>query len=354
MKRFNCLFILYLFLSFCLRAQTFFIGPGIELTATGSPAIVLNNASLVNNGHFTSAGSTVLFTGAGPAYIGGSHPISFYKLAVNMSGGELQLAANATVNGSLVLDSGNLQLNSYTLRLGSTAYIAGERNEARIMAANGGVVTITVPLNAPHAVNPGNIGVEITSEADLGPTVITRGHTLENNVSGQGAIQRWFDIIPSLAARAPATLRFFYFDAELNGNHTNKLNLFAAPEGRQSWTAEGKDYSDEAGKWLLKGNIALLQRFTLAPALPGNASGAAVRVYPNPARNMFTLSLFSATEKRGVASLCDRWGRVLETRIIHCLPGINITEWNIGQYAAGAYHLVFEQLDVGNTTVLKQ
>jgi hypothetical protein len=354
MKRFNYIILLLSLLPYSLRAQNLRIGPGTQVVVTGAPAIVLNNISLINNGHFIAGNSTVSFNGDTQAYIDGNTPISFYRLAVNLPSGELQLYNNAGVTGDITMNDGNLRLNHYTLSLGSAARIIGERNEARITGGNGGAVTITVPLNGPHAVNPGNIGVEITSNANLGPTLITRGHFMQSCSAGQTGIQRYFDIMPSFHTGAPATLRFFYFDSELGDNNKNELNLFTAPPGQNNWTTEGKDYSDGTGNWLLKSNIRTLQRFTLAPALTSKITGASVQVYPNPSRDMFTLLLFSATEKEGAISLQDPAGRTLESMRIHCRPGINKVVWKISQYAAGVYHLVFEQLDVRNTTIVKQ
>jgi len=352
MKRFTYILILLPLFPCCLRAQGLRISPGAQVIVTGAPNIVLNNAPLVNNGYFATGSSTLLFTGPGDTYIGGNNPVSFYNLAVSIPSGELQLRNNATINGIITMNSGNLQLNAHTLHLGSSARINGERNESRITGRNGGAITITALLNVPHALNPGNIGVEISSEANLGTTVITRGHTMQNNAQGQTGIQRYFDIVPSLHTDAPATLRFFYFDNELGDNNKNELDLFAARPGQNNWTAAGKDYSDATGNWLLKSNIKPLQRFTLAPAL--NNIAASVQVYPNPSRDVFTLSLFSATEKQTVVSLRDQWGHILETRTIHCLPGINKTKWRMSTYAAGAYHLVFEKTGIRNITVLRQ
>jgi len=75
----------------------------------------------------------------------------------------------------LVLNSGNLELNNHTIDLGATGHIAEERNEARITGISGGIIKATVLLNAPRSVNPGNIGVEITSAANLGLTPLQEG-----------------------------------------------------------------------------------------------------------------------------------------------------------------------------------
>jgi len=351
MKHFNYIFLL---LPCCLHAQSLRINPGVQVTMSGAPYLVLNNTSLVNNGRFITDNSTVLFAGATHTYIDGSSPISFYNLTVHIPSGELQLHTNTIVTGTMAMDSGNLQLNTYTLSLGSSGRIMGERNDARITGNSGGTITITTPLDAPHAVNPGNIGVEITSNANLGPTLITRGHVQPDNAQGQTGIQRYFEIAPSLHRDALAALRFYYFDSELGDKNKNELDLFAVPPGQNNWTLQGKDYSDGINNWVLKSNVNPSQRFTLAPARNNTVSGASVQIYPNPAREAFTLLLFSATEKQGIISLSDQSGHVLESRMIHCLPGINKTTWNIAGYAAGAYHLVFNRLDVKNTTILKQ
>jgi len=330
------------------------INPGVHFIATGAPTIVLNNAPLVNYGQFDAGSSTVFFTGTDHSYIGGDNPIAFYNLALNIPSGHLQLWNNTAVSGRVILDSGNLQLNTYTLSLGATGSISGERNEARITGNSGGAITAIALLNAPHAANPGNIGVEITSDANLGQTLITRGHVPQSNAPGQTGIQRYFDILPSLHTDAPATLRFYYFDGELAGYSKDGLNLFSGTPGESNWTVKGKDNSDGINNWVLKTNVPASQRFTLALAPAAIASTASAQIYPNPSRNAFTVSLYSSTEKEGVISLRDQWGHILQSKAIHCQPGVNKIEWNISGYAAGAYNLVFDRLNVKNTTIIKQ
>ncbi len=354
MKRTLSLLLLPFLLPFLGQAQVLRINPGVHIIVTGAPSLVLNNAPVANYGNFTAGNSTVFFTGDRYSYIGGDNPMAFYNLTVNLPSGYLQLWNNASVSGRITLDNGNLQLNTYTLNLGATGSIIGERNDACITGSNGGTVTATALLNAPYAANPGNIGVEITSSANLGQTLITRGHIQQSNAPGQTGIQRYFDIAPSLHTDAPATLRFYYFDGELAGYSKDGLNLFSDTPGQSNWIVRGKDNSDGINNWVLKNNMPALQRFTLALAPASVASAAAVQVYPNPSRNAFTILLYSAKEKDGVVSLRDQWGRLLQSKAIHCQPGMNKIEWNISSYAAGAYNLVFDRLDVKNTTVVKQ
>ncbi|HSC38351.1 MAG TPA: hypothetical protein VLD19_10780 [Chitinophagaceae bacterium] len=341
-------------LPFRPQAQQLLIGPGAQLVVTGAPSLVLNNTSLVNNGRFTADSSTVLFAGARHASIGGYNPLSFYNLVIDIPRGEVQLNNNAAATGSITMNNGNLQLNNYTLNLGSSGRISHERNEARIIGNNGGAITITALLNAPHAVNPGNIGVEITSDANLGPTVITRGHLQQSNDLGQTGIQRYFDVLPSFNTTAPATLRFYYFDAELAGYNKNGLQLFSGKPAGKDLVPRGKDQGDGTDNWILKNNLPALQRFTLAPAPRNTTTASSLQLYPNPSRNTFTMVLLSDKEKEGTIGLRDQDGRLLETKTVHCQAGINKIEWNISGYAAGAYYLESDRLGVQHATIVKQ
>ena len=327
------------------KAQGIHLTSGIQWIAQGSPSIVLNNASLINNGSFIADSSSVIFTGDMTntgAFIGGASPVSFYNLRIGNSAKDLQLNNNAFITGRIILDSGNLQLNGYKLDLGNTGSIEGERNEARIMGSQGGTICITAQLNRPRAVNPGNIGVEVTSEADLGITVITRGNTPLINSGGQTSIQRWFDIAPEVNTTAFVNLRFFYFDGELAGNDKYSLALFSSRKEDSCWVPGGMDASDPISNWLLKSNLDPFRRFTLGiPA--GKATPEikpfSLQVYPNPAHDVFTIVMVSKEEGNGIMHLYDQSGNLLEEKAAYWQQGVNTINWNISRYAMGIYYL---------------
>jgi hypothetical protein len=327
------------------QTQGIHLTSGIQWVTQGTPSIVLNNASLINNGNFIADSSSVIFTGdmaTTGAFIGGANPVSFYNLRIGNSAKDLQLNNNAFVTGRITLDSGNLQLNSYTLDLGNTGSIEGERDEARITDSQGGTIRITAQLNRPRAVNPGNIGVEVTSDADLGFTVITRGHTPLINSGGQTSIQRWFDIAPETYTTAPASLRFFYFDSELAGNDKYSLALFSSKEGDSRWAPGGKDASDPVADWILESNVDPFRRFTLG--IPGDKAGPGIKpsslqVYPNPAHDVFTIVIVSKEEGNGIMHLYDQAGNLLEEKAAYWQTGMNTINWDISRYAKGVYYL---------------
>ncbi|HTI11649.1 MAG TPA: T9SS type A sorting domain-containing protein [Puia sp.] len=338
--------------------QGLHITPGADWIVNGSPKLVLNNAGLVNNGNFEAGTGAVVFTGDAATFsstIGGDRPIRFYDLVVGKSFNDLQLNNDAVITGSIILNSGNLQLNNYTLDLGNTGTIVGENNHSYITGISGGTIKKTAVLNTPQAVNPGNIGVEITSQARLGSTVITRGHVQQSNPSGQSGIQRYFDITPEMNSDLQATLRFFYLDGELAGKDKNDLTVFASREGRNDWASRGKDKSDIFANWIVKNNISELHRFTLAIPNGGKPFGQATswQIFPNPSSGTFRTTLVCEAVKARVVNLYDLKGHLIESKTIYCQAGVNTIEWNTSHLAAGSYYLAAEGLPTAAIQIVR-
>ena len=344
-----------------LLAQGLHLTSGINWVVSGSPFLVLNNSGLSNNGNFSADSSTVLFTGNMinfGSFIGGDRPVSFFNLTISKSSNDVQLNNNAVVRGMITMDSGNLQLNRYSIDLGYSGSIEGERNSSRITGINGGIIKITAILNSPHAVNPGNIGVEITSEENLGLTVITRGHLEQTNGDGQASIQRYFDFAPMRNSGLKATLRFYYLEGELVEQSKNGLTLYSSREGIGRWTLWGKDKINPTENWVVKSNIDELHRFTLAMTsrneITMHGTSIAAQIFPNPAHNSFTLTLFSDKEKKESINLYDQSGHLLERKEVYCKEGMNTIFWDIAKYAGGVYYLGFENGTIRNIKLAKQ
>ena len=342
-----------LVLPVCLAAQGIHITPGLHMVVNGSPSLVFNNASMVNNGEFSAGGSSLLFTGDSSAtrpFIGGNVPVAFYDLVIDRPGDDLLLNNNIAVAGKVILNRGNLQLNNFLLDLGSSGSIQGERANSCITGANGGIITVTTFLNAPCAVNPGNIGVEITSERNLSYTVISRGHLLQ---SGGSSIQRYFDITPQLDA--PSSLRFFYLEGELAGKIKEQLTVFSGQAGDSRLSLRGRDGFDPTGNWVLKRNVSLTHRWTLAVGSK-QASGDAdiATIYPNPVRDVFVLRAVRDRAGSGVIYLFDGTGHLLEEKTVYWQAGINTVGWDIGKYARGVFYLSVDGRLEGAIKVVRQ
>ena len=249
-------------------AQSITITPGASLVLSGNALLTIQDGGFTNNGSFLPGSGTVVFSGTiatTGSSIGGSSSTAFNNVMINKSLNDVQLNSNIAVNGNLTMQSGNLQLNNYTIDLGSgVGAIIGENNNARITGLTGGTVNKTASLNAPAAANPGNIGVEITSTANLGATLIKRGHAQQTSSNGGLSIYRYYDITPTNNNALNASLKFYYFDNELAGRNKPELTQWESANGGVSWHYLGQDQLDNTNDWVLKNSIAGLNRVTLA------------------------------------------------------------------------------------------
>lgn len=143
-----------------------------------------------------------------------------------------------------------------------------ESETSRITGDNGGVVTITQTLNAPSLVNPGNLGAIITSAQNFGSTVIRRGHQAQP-VINQFSVKRYFDINPANNSSLNATLRFGYFDAEMNGLDENSVVLWKSPDNI-NWNEAGVDSRSTTTNYIEKTGITDFSRWTLTTPAPVN------------------------------------------------------------------------------------
>jgi len=187
---------------------------------------------------------------------------------MNNSAGS-QLSRDIIVSNNLTMTSCNINLNGNNIDLLSTGTIVNETNANHIYGTSG-VITTLRNINAPTNLNIGGMGIELTTTANLGSTLINRGHAQQSNVGGGTSILRYFDISPTNNSGLNATMRFHYFDAnELNGQNENFLQLYRSPDGGVTWTFEGgtafplSDYVELSGinafsRWTLSDNSLLL------------------------------------------------------------------------------------------------
>jgi hypothetical protein len=207
--------------SFQLWSQgTLQLTAGSNIKTTGNAFLVLNNMHIVNNGTLqqTSGNGTVQLTGGLSVNLSGSSATTFNQLVMAKSGSTLNLLTNLSIVSGVTFGGGLINLNNSFLDLGTAGSFTSESEASRAFTSGTGFVQATRTLNNPSAANPGNLGAAITSNTNLGTTIVRRGHKVQTGIFGSNnSIMRYFDIIPANNLALKATLRFYYFDAELNG-----------------------------------------------------------------------------------------------------------------------------------------
>jgi hypothetical protein len=256
--------ILCLHLFFCspLKAQNAFVNDGASIYLESSASLYIQgNLENKTTGNFTNAGviyttgnlihnssvnlnaaSTGIFrfNGTGNQVISGSNQPDFYNFTIDKSAGEIQLQTGISISNLLTFTSGSIFLNNQQVDLLTSGILTNETATNKIydLTAGTGTVKIVQSLNAPSAVNPGNLGATITTTKNLGSTTIIRGHTAQFIVSAS-SVRRYYTITPATNTSLNATLRFNYFDNELNTQPEDELVQWHLPNGSAVWLKRG-------------------------------------------------------------------------------------------------------------------
>jgi hypothetical protein len=263
------IFISCLLISIQLKAQLQ-ITNGAEIKMTGSAILTLQDISLINDGIFNQTEGTVHFTGNTNNSISGTQVIRFYNLELAKgTNNQVSLLRNISADNQISFTSGNINLNGFNILLSAAALLVGESESSRITGITGGYVEITNTFNAPSSANPGNLGAILTSAANMGSTMIRRGHQSQMNGTGGGnSVLRYYDITPTNNSGLNATLRFQYFDAELNGLAENIITQWKSLN-TINWANQGFNTRNTASNYVEKTGIPDFSRWTLST--PGNA-----------------------------------------------------------------------------------
>ncbi len=212
-----------------LKVQT-----GAVIKNTGGAIITLQDMNLENDGTISQAPGEggFRFSGSANNTISGTSTSLLDIMEIAKTGvAKVNLLQHLNIGSAINFTSGLIDLNGKNILLQPTALLNGESELSRITGTTDEYIELANTLNAPSSVNPGNLGAILTSAANMGSTMIRRGHQSQVNGAGAGnSIFRYYDITPANNTGLNATLRFQYFDAELNGlakmlSHNGKVLL---------------------------------------------------------------------------------------------------------------------------------
>ncbi len=194
----------------------------LKLTASNPLAV---------SGTFTATGSTVEYNGSAAQTVSATN-ITYSSLKINNPSGT-SLANNVTVNDSLIIQLGTLDLGTRILTVSPTGQLY--ESPGNIVKGTTGYLITTRSINAPSSLDVGGFGAVLTTSANLGSTEIRRGHSVRTG----GSIKRYYDITPANNSGLNATLVFKYDDSELNLRPEKSLKLFKSTNSGSTWTNMG-------------------------------------------------------------------------------------------------------------------
>jgi hypothetical protein len=324
------------------------LSPGAKMVANGAVKMNLQNIDLTNYGVFTPGGSsTVLFSGNVNNNLGGSGTASFNELVIAKGTDDsLFLQANTTVNGKITFTSGFIALNQKTILLGSNALLNNETETSRITGVSGGEITITVNLNKPNGINPGNLGAIFTSNSNMGAVTVKRGHKDQTGNGLTGGIDRYYNLQIGGKKVNATTLRLKYFDAELNTQDENTMTFYQSTDNGSNWVNQSFSNRDVVANWVEKTAMTSLGILTLsnnvnAPIIVHSADiyssekttaiAKKITVGPNPNNGNFWF-MISGIDKESIATIFTVDGKIIKQFRIGNLQRQQVNDMKNGIY----------------------
>ncbi len=325
--------------SFLDGPGSFMLNPGGTLKIGSPDGISLTDPTgniRVSGSRTYSESGSYEYKGTASQLLGDGLPSTVSGFAVN-NPVPVILDRGLTVNQSLKVLNGSLDLNNNIITLGSNALLS--ETPGHTVQGMQGKIVITKDAGTPSGLNVGGLGAVLTSSSNLGSTTVERTHAPGTGQGNQG-IKRMYHIMPSNNSGLNATLRFYYDESELNGIPEGELTFFKSLDGtNNSWAPKGgsinttENYAEVSGLddfsfWTLAGiNTSLPVEETVETEIPQQF--ALLQNYPNPFNPATTIVYDVPVQSRIVIKVFDIIGN--ETAVL-------IDEVK----NAGRYHITFD------------
>ncbi len=292
----------------------------VRVTCNGYVTMVIENGRWKNTiSTFDHGNSKVKFTGnaSAPNSVIEGNSTTFYNLEIAKSQNNLRLVTGTTnVVNDLTFTTKNLDLNGKVIALGVGADLVLESENARSYSALPlSSITKTYSLNNPSNFHFGGMGIRITASGFFSNTTVDRRHKAQTLPTGDGIQKYWRLSTTNNPAGQNATLRFNYFDAELNGLNEANLSIWRSTNNGASWTDMGiasrsttANYVEQtalteiSGWWTLGAAPPIIGPSDERLEAPSNLTtdlkpDFAWSIFPNPASQWVTVSILSPEEK---------------------------------------------------------
>ena len=256
------------------------INAGGLFNITGGWLKLTASNPITATGTFTATGSTVEYNGTSGQTIS-TAGITYSKLRINNASGTA-LANNVTVNDSLIIQLGTLDLSGRVLTISPTGSLL--ESSGNVVKGTAGYLITTRTINAPSSLNVAGFGAVLTTASNLGSTEIRRGHTVQTG----GSIKRYFDITPANNSGLNATLKFKYDNSELNLRPESSLKLFKSTNSGVNWTNMGGTVNTSLNEITLSG-LSSFSRWTADSSGVNAVINFAIQGFYNPSNNRLNM-----------------------------------------------------------------
>jgi hypothetical protein len=323
-------------LTFAVNGNVAASGSGSIVSTAGSNITVTSNNSFTGGLNFSATGNTV------------------GNLTINMGNNTstVNLGSNLTVNGTLALTSGMLNVGTHNLSVAASGNISGGLATSYVITSNGGTLTMNLLANGSQTFQVGTMVhyAPITVSANTGSasgdlsvmvddSVYANGNTGLNLTNASSLVDAtWF--LSSTASTGLDLKLQPMWSANMELNTFDRTNAHIAHYTNNAWDVSANASATTAvnGMFTLsRDHVTSLSPFAVADQASGlnvnqlaSNNNTNISLYPNPATDVV---YFSAPSKASSITVYDVSGRMVKSVSANADNSVPVNELTPGYYS---------------------
>ena len=354
---FTVVFVVICTMSFSQNANFIITGSSLKIINSGGVKLLLDNTNFENNASDSSiqGQSEFIITGINSTTMGGSFSNNFQNLQINKSGSAVMLSHHLNVSNLLTLTSGNIDIGSNDLNLG-TANLVGGSDNSYVKTSGTGVLKRhlitgdqTFPVgNATY--NPAILTNNSSTSSDTFNVRVTDNVTLDGTGLGitlqHPFVNRsWSVGATKLDENNNVTLRL-HWEEEHEINGFNKANSFMVRHDGKNWEKLGGVLAstfDNNSHTVTDINHFSTFSISSHPLFISNVLHRINKIYPNPVISNLTIEIASKLEENANLKIYTINGSFIVENIIQLRIGLNTIQMNnLSHLQEGIYIICVE------------
>lgn len=342
--------------TYAQNANFIITGSSIKIINSGDVKFLLHNTNYENNAADSTfqGESELILTGSNQTTMGGVFANNFQKLQINKSGSAVMLGHILNVSNQLMLTSGNIDIGSNNINLG-TADLIGGSDESYVKTSGSGVMKRY--LTTGDNIFP--VGNASYNPAVLTSNSLTTSDTFNvrviDNVTHDGTgigntiplpfVKRSWDIGETTQGGDNISVGL-HWDEQHGINSFSNINSFIVRHDGNGWEKMGGQLGSEFAKNSHAiHDIENFSTFSISshPELVSNILHRINKIYPNPVISNLTIEIASKLEEKANLRIYAINGSFITENIIQLTIGLNTIQMNnLSHLKAGSYIICVE------------
>jgi gliding motility-associated-like protein len=308
MRKLLCLFLIGSTLSSFGQNQMH-ISTGTFVTADNA-FINLDDTNIINEGTIRTTSANLVINATQTIALQGAGIYELHRLILNTTD-VLSIEQNVFLNEQLIFNQGRVNLNDSRVDLGEAlGELIGETDDNYLYADGSGIIVKPFSFDLPADLNPGNLGLSLSSTENLGASEIIRAHEVLSLPGGAQSIRRSYEVSTATPNNDAVNITAYYRNHEADPRMTTPV-IWQIDESQTSPLAPISQSVDPLRGNLVVSDTRLINAiFTIGEDSPEiDVASIPTAFTPNgDGRNDTFIIPFLASQPEALVMIFSRWG----------------------------------------------